>query len=32
MIKGTQTPEELEMEDDDLIDACLHQTGGFKAH
>ncbi|KAA8524745.1 hypothetical protein F0562_011168 [Nyssa sinensis] len=27
-IRGEQTPDELEMEDDDEIDAMLHQTGG----
>jgi small ubiquitin-related modifier len=27
-IKETQTPEELGMEDDDLIDAFLSQVGG----
>ena len=27
-IKGTQTPEELGMEDDDLIDAFLQMLGG----
>ena len=32
IIRGAQTPEELGMEDDDLIDACLQQTGGLKAH
>ncbi|KAF5198668.1 Small ubiquitin-related modifier [Thalictrum thalictroides] len=28
-LKETQTPDELEMEDGDEIDAMLHQTGGF---
>ncbi|PIA38098.1 hypothetical protein AQUCO_02800028v1 [Aquilegia coerulea] len=27
-LKETQTPEELDMEDGDEIDAMLHQTGG----
>ncbi|XP_008794618.1 small ubiquitin-related modifier 1-like [Phoenix dactylifera] len=27
-LRGEQTPEELEMEDGDEIDAMLHQTGG----
>lgn len=31
MIKGTQTPEELRLEDDDLIDAFLQQVGGIQA-
>ncbi|PIA36868.1 hypothetical protein AQUCO_03200083v1 [Aquilegia coerulea] len=30
-LRGEQTPDELEMEDGDEIDAMLHQTGGFKA-
>ncbi|KAL5729819.1 Small ubiquitin-related modifier 1 [Ranunculus cassubicifolius] len=28
-LRGEQTPDELEMEDGDEIDAMLHQTGGF---
>ncbi|ESR56828.1 hypothetical protein CICLE_v10022993mg [Citrus x clementina] len=27
-LRGEQTPDELEMEDGDEIDAMLHQTGG----
>ncbi|XP_061363511.1 small ubiquitin-related modifier 1-like [Gastrolobium bilobum] len=27
-IRGEQTPDELEMEDGDEVDAMLHQTGG----
>jgi hypothetical protein len=27
-LKATQTPEELDMCDDDMIDACLFQVGG----
>ncbi|KAK1268361.1 Small ubiquitin-related modifier 1 [Acorus gramineus] len=30
-LRGEQTPDELEMEDGDEIDAMLHQTGGSKA-
>ncbi|CAM8924847.1 unnamed protein product [Rhodiola kirilowii] len=30
-LRGEQTPDELEMEDGDEIDAMLHQTGGFGA-
>ncbi len=30
IMKGTQTPEELGMEDDDLIDTFLQQIGGFR--
>ncbi|KAH9744968.1 Small ubiquitin-related modifier 1 [Citrus sinensis] len=28
-LRGEQTPDELEMEDGDEIDAMLHQTGGM---
>uniref|UniRef100_A0ACD5WNE2 Uncharacterized protein n=1 Tax=Avena sativa TaxID=4498 RepID=A0ACD5WNE2_AVESA len=28
-LRAEQTPDELEMEDGDEIDAMLHQTGGF---
>uniref|UniRef100_A0A0D9V9J9 Small ubiquitin-related modifier n=1 Tax=Leersia perrieri TaxID=77586 RepID=A0A0D9V9J9_9ORYZ len=28
-LRGEQTPDELEMEDGDEIDAMLHQTGGW---
>ncbi|KAJ3675722.1 hypothetical protein LUZ60_004764 [Juncus effusus] len=28
-LRGDQSPEQLEMEDGDEIDAMLHQTGGF---
>jgi len=28
-IQADQTPKELEMEDNDIIDAVLQQTGGF---
>ncbi|GAB2233780.1 hypothetical protein Droror1_Dr00003009 [Drosera rotundifolia] len=28
-LRADQTPQELEMEDGDEIDAILHQTGGF---
>lgn len=28
-LRGDQTPDELEMEDGDEIDAMLHQTGGY---
>uniref|UniRef100_K3XS44 Ubiquitin-like domain-containing protein n=1 Tax=Setaria italica TaxID=4555 RepID=K3XS44_SETIT len=28
-LRGEQTPDELEMEDGDEIDAMLHQTGGY---
>ncbi|KAF9588474.1 hypothetical protein IFM89_010500 [Coptis chinensis] len=31
-LRGEQTPDELEMEDGDEIDAMLHQTGGFTAN
>ncbi|XP_010536686.1 PREDICTED: small ubiquitin-related modifier 1-like [Tarenaya hassleriana] len=30
-LRGEQTPDELEMEDGDEIDAMLHQTGGDMA-
>ncbi|XP_042519290.1 small ubiquitin-related modifier 1-like [Macadamia integrifolia] len=30
-LRGEQTPDELEMEDGDEIDAMLHQTGGATA-
>ncbi|KAK6238608.1 hypothetical protein QUC31_004077 [Theobroma cacao] len=30
-LRGEQTPDELEMEDGDEIDAMLHQTGGVNA-
>ncbi|XP_021274856.1 small ubiquitin-related modifier 1-like [Herrania umbratica] len=30
-LRGEQTPDELEMEDGDEIDAMLHQTGGANA-
>ncbi|GFY99091.1 Small ubiquitin-related modifier like [Actinidia chinensis var. chinensis] len=30
-LRGEQTPDELEMEDGDEIDAMLHQTGGSAA-
>ncbi|XP_019183178.1 PREDICTED: small ubiquitin-related modifier 1-like [Ipomoea nil] len=30
-LRGEQTPDELEMEDGDEIDAMLHQTGGVIA-
>ncbi|XP_073155372.1 small ubiquitin-related modifier 1 isoform X1 [Henckelia pumila] len=30
-IRAEQTPDELEMEDGDEIDAMLHQTGGARA-
>ncbi|KAK1292065.1 Small ubiquitin-related modifier 1 [Acorus calamus] len=30
-LRGEQTPDELEMEDGDEIDAMLHQTGGSTA-
>ncbi|GER54911.1 small ubiquitin-like modifier 2 [Striga asiatica] len=30
-LRGEQTPDELEMEDGDEIDAMLHQIGGFTA-
>ncbi|CAI9107424.1 OLC1v1006774C1 [Oldenlandia corymbosa var. corymbosa] len=30
-LRGEQTPDELEMEDGDEIDAMLHQTGGHYA-
>ena len=30
-LRGEQTPDELEMEDGDEIDAMLHQTGGIGA-
>ncbi|TYG62424.1 hypothetical protein ES288_D07G229600v1 [Gossypium darwinii] len=30
-LRGEQTPDELEMEDGDEIDAMLHQTGGTSA-
>ncbi|RWW79331.1 hypothetical protein BHE74_00012387 [Ensete ventricosum] len=30
-LRGEQTPDELEMEDGDEIDAMLHQTGGWSA-
>ncbi|MFQ6625958.1 hypothetical protein Gotur_005361 [Gossypium turneri] len=30
-LRGEQTPNELEMEDGDEIDAMLHQTGGTSA-
>lgn len=28
-VQQEQTPKELEMEDNDVIDAVLHQTGGY---
>ncbi|XP_022727894.1 small ubiquitin-related modifier 1-like [Durio zibethinus] len=31
LLRGKQTPDELEMEDGDEIDAMLHQTGGTNA-
>ncbi|XAR58731.1 hypothetical protein NMG60_11014237 [Bertholletia excelsa] len=31
-LRGEQTPDELEMEDGDEIDAMLHQTGGWAVH
>ncbi|CAM8959255.1 hypothetical protein QQ045_003406 [Rhodiola kirilowii] len=29
-LRGDQTPDELEMEEGDEIDAMLHQTGGYR--